>query len=1134
MSPASNITLALLFAAILLAAGGALTSADENTEQPETVTTTLHPGDNFIGWVAEPKPVAELFAEFPRIELIYTWDPAGQQYRYAHPDVEPGSGTLDMLTSETPVTIRIGDESTSAQELFDAEPRIRFIYRWDAIENRWQAASPAFSIRMRTLHTLPAGSTVLIRVDGQMAPQDLLEALPQIDLIFREDEAEERRHYALRGLAPAVSGLNTLKPGMGLVVRVGGEESVEWVRPRRPAQGTVRLERGLNLVAWMGRDGARLDRVVQGIGRQLEKAGTWTTERESLDLLSVAEIMELDELPSVGFGDALWVQVARNQNWLQPTGVMPEIVLTGSPTRQLKAKVIADVQAVIDFYWEQYGLEADFSRFKIYFPTSAAALVNALETHSLRQDWPGGLTPGFLDSYEQAWPTRGGAAYRGDARLDSHFWVRQEYWRSSPSTRGGISFARSVTAHEYMHMLQFQLSGTDSQVLGDYIDKEWPPSWLVEGLAELAENVQISATGGLSWERLQSDARSAARGEPSLRRAERSTHLSPYGVGRAAAHELIDDSNDDSLLEFFRELASESIGPRGKWQSNATWREAFLRSFGVTSDAFYQQFETSRGSTVGAGTVVAGHDHPPPYLSGKVSADERLELQGSRVKILVEWASDDGATHSSYDWVDVGHRFDFPVEANQSYILAVEFGTPPCVAYYARPAAVQDPKGAQILNMKRSTIRGLDLRLSPTTCAEQIQGSLLTDAGEPLPGIALSFVGPETISQSEVRPGAYRVDWAFTDSNGNFRHFLAEDSRGEMRVYLTDTCTVRVPIGDSASASKPAVGSRTVQSFAAESSIQTLDGGSTLGVTVVVRDDACAFRISGRLLNAQGIAIGDALIYAEDDTRRAYGGIAADGTFSITVPSQGLYRLRLIVDDCSVYWRRGAVPGSHEQATQIQVSDPDASDILFHLTEGTCNTKVSGRLLNAEGSGVAGVSIWVQSGDGSASGRTDSDGLFAITVPSAGSYRVSASLEGCRVYYRTGDSTGSYQDATSIAVSDVDVGGIVIRMTEGMCERRISGRLLNANGTPASGYWVSANGAAGSGRGQSAKDGSFALLVSGPGEYWLQAHAGGCWIYHGNEGPTRDRSKVGHVDVSSADVTGIEFRLPEDPAAFCG
>ena len=70
---------------------------------------------------------------------------------------------------------------------------------------------------------------------------------------------------------------------MGLVVRLDSYQPVEWERTRRPAQGTVALSRGFNLVAWMGRDTTSLDRVALGIGRHVEQAGTWSMADQTVE-----------------------------------------------------------------------------------------------------------------------------------------------------------------------------------------------------------------------------------------------------------------------------------------------------------------------------------------------------------------------------------------------------------------------------------------------------------------------------------------------------------------------------------------------------------------------------------------------------------------------------------------------------------------------------------------------------------------------------------------------------------------------------------------------------------------------------------------------------------------------------------
>ena len=109
MRPRTAVWLAATVIALFATVAPSLVSAEDADEgSTELRTTILHPGDNFVGWVAEPKPVAELFAEFPQIELIYTWDPEGRSYRSGSRN---GGGTLTALEPGMAANIRIaGDE----------------------------------------------------------------------------------------------------------------------------------------------------------------------------------------------------------------------------------------------------------------------------------------------------------------------------------------------------------------------------------------------------------------------------------------------------------------------------------------------------------------------------------------------------------------------------------------------------------------------------------------------------------------------------------------------------------------------------------------------------------------------------------------------------------------------------------------------------------------------------------------------------------------------------------------------------------------------------------------------------------------------------------------------------------------
>ena len=230
----------------------------------------------------------------------------------------------------------------------------------------------------------------------------------------------------------------------------------------------------------------------------------------------------------------------------------------------------------------------------------------------------------------------------------------------------------------------------------------------------------------------------------------------------------------------------------------------------------------------------------------------------------------------------------------------------------------------------------------------------------------------------------------------------------------------------------------------------SLDGGDVIDVPFQLTEGLCSTKITGRLLDADGIGIPDVWVYARDENNSsASARTESDGSFSITVPGPGVFRLENSMDGCWVYFRRGGAVSSRDQATRITVDDRDVTGVRFQLREGQCSTKITGQLLDADDDPLANVRVWAQPENGTSSGaQTDSDGSFSITVPEAGQYRVSTRIDGCSVYYRRSGITANWNQATQIRVSDSDVTGIRIQLTEGMCEHRISGRLFNADGTP--------------------------------------------------------------------------------------
>ena len=106
MSPALIAGLIVVLAATALDA--ALADSDEPGESTETLN--LQPGDNLVGWVAEPIAVADFFEQIPEAVLIYRWDADMRRWQYAINAGDRPLGNLETLDPGMAAQIRIGGD----------------------------------------------------------------------------------------------------------------------------------------------------------------------------------------------------------------------------------------------------------------------------------------------------------------------------------------------------------------------------------------------------------------------------------------------------------------------------------------------------------------------------------------------------------------------------------------------------------------------------------------------------------------------------------------------------------------------------------------------------------------------------------------------------------------------------------------------------------------------------------------------------------------------------------------------------------------------------------------------------------------------------------------------------------------
>ena len=221
---------ALAVAALLLLTGALGRAA---AETPDTITTQLKPGINFVGWVGPETP-----GETP--DTITT-------------QLKPGINFVGWVGPETPVA-----------DLFDDVPEIEAVYTWDATAKHWAMAAPNVPMNLNSLRTLA--------------------------------------------------------PGMGLVVRLGGAQPVEWSRRYSRASGFIWLAPGLNLVAWTGDRGKAIHNAANNLGTSFSAAHVWDAAEDRY--LPYNPEQRDDASVPIAQGDALWIdaregQPNRWQHWLQ-------------------------------------------------------------------------------------------------------------------------------------------------------------------------------------------------------------------------------------------------------------------------------------------------------------------------------------------------------------------------------------------------------------------------------------------------------------------------------------------------------------------------------------------------------------------------------------------------------------------------------------------------------------------------------------------------------------------------------------------------------------------------------------------------------------------------------------------------
>ena len=874
----------------------------------------------------------------------------------------------------------------------------------------------------QTATRLEPGINLVGWVGEPTSTSQLFDEIPQLEAIWAWDAELDDWIVAGRGAPEGLGWLWRVTPGMGLRLAMGGEAPFLWERSTEPTRGLVKLRTGWNLVAWSGADGAPLEQVAKGIGWSLRELRrwdaanqqwtTWTSPERSAQLIatSAADQGATDEETepvTVRRGEALWVNTARSVNWLQPTDILPRLVFPGGASDELQARVREDLEAVLAFYGQQYGIQAE-PDFTIYVAKDADALIQAQKDDGYEIDAAGEAL------IRSQWNIASGWA-------GENIVVQQAAWPENPSA-SDIPRVRYTLTHEYFHILQSELS---DDLPGQGIVAT---QWLSEGTAEWATSDHQVIDDQTTWEDAYDGRVSAiAEDTPTLRSTELGNATWQYALGWLATDRLTAAAGDGSYVEFWRRLTSTEIGPYGRRTSTPDWRTAFRETFNVSASSFYADFDAWQQEQAAAnGTVTSSSGGDAHWIRGRITDGSGAPVAGMSVQATrVEGGIGVGWIQHAETGVDGAFAVRAPQDGDyRIFVFNLVTG---CSFYYSDREELlgnMEWEKAQTITVDGSDVQGVSIRLPSNVCG-QIRGSVVNAAGEPLSGVSITCRAGSGCSWPQQ-----------TASDGTFTVAVENKDDYRLTLNLTDGCAIRYLSGNPA--------------------LYTRDGGTQIGIAdndvnglrLQVPSDLCRWRVAGSIEGIERFLGGLEVSVQLCRAGRTWCGPLArrhldrDGSFAVAVPTAGSYWLSYYLDGCRLHHSPAGLTGNAAEAMRFNAGERDVRVGYRQVPDTMCAYQISGTIVGADGAPlvetvtVAGAQACERADRECASGAfdwIDSDGAFAITVPVDGAYRLSFDLDGCMVYLGRDGLTGNRDDARLIQVDGRDVQLSQRQMPRGLC-----------------------------------------------------------------------------------------------------
>ena len=944
---------------------------------------------------------------------------------------------------------------------------------------------------------------------GEATPvSQLFDEIPQLESIWAWDA--ELRDWIVAGRAAPewLGGLGRVTPGMGLRLHLGGDESYLWQRPTEPTRGLVKLRTGWNLVAWSGADQTPINDAVKGIGWSLrtvrrwnpatQQWTSWTSPKRTAQLIAAGSADQgaddNSEMPAIRRGEALWIEVARAVNWLQPTDILPRLVFPGDASQQLQTRVREDLEAVLTFYRDQYGIQAD-PDFTIYAAKDVDALIQAYKDDGEEVDDAYEASERALWSYADGW-------------AGGNIVVKQSSWPDDLAT-DEITWGRYITTHEYFHFMQRQLRGEGNR----------SSDWLVEGTASWIDDEHKVLDREQTRDDLRDGRLSAITEDtPTLRSTESANAHWGHTLGWLATDQLTAGTAPDFPIEFWRQLSSAEIGPHGRWASTPDWRTTLHQLLGQPVSEFYTAFGVWQREQAAMNESSEPADDAAHWIRGRVTGEGGAPAAGVFVNaIRVEGETSVGRNQRTETKADGSFTVRAP-EAGE-YRLSVDIDDD-CTRYYSRGELVAEEEGAQPVRVAGADVDGIEIRAPGNVCGWYVRGSIVGPGNEPLYGMSVRHCDIATNRCFSPQ---------FTGLDGSFAIPIVMPGDYRLRLDLSDGCSVYYRRGR-------------IAADRDEATPITIMGSHVHGLLMRVSEGMCAHQLKGRITRPDGQPLADAWVSAclavASDCVWASRHTDDDGVFAITVPTEGEYHLQFTLDSCTIYFHGGGLTTTHSQRFTARVEGRDLRLSPRQIPEGMCAWQIRSRIAQANGQPLTDtrVSVCLEVNGECASyaeGDTDDDGAFAITVPEEGAYRINFDLDGCTIYFRRGGLTTNSNEQGTVTISGRNIRLVPRQISEGMCAHRISGHFVDSSGTPLSERWINAFGAGSSGGVWTDPDGRFDIRVPSNSAYTFGIQLRSqpyCWR---NLADQALGSSNNPIRVSGTDVTDITLRLPGTVDELC-